>query len=94
MVHKKNYPSHNLGLAVVVFSLKIWRHYLYGVYVNIYTNQNSLKYIFTKKKVKLRQRNWFELLKDYDMSVLYHAGKANVVADALSRMTIGSVYHL
>ncbi|WMV14528.1 hypothetical protein MTR67_007913 [Solanum verrucosum] len=37
------------------------------------------------KKLNLRQSKWLELLKDYDMSILYHPGKANVVADALSR---------
>ena len=67
---------------------------MYGIHVDVYTNHKSLQYVFTKKKFNLRQRRWFELLKEYDMSVLYHPGKANVVADALSRMTMGSVFHI
>jgi len=65
--------------------LKIWRHCLYGVPCKIYTDHRSLKYIFTQKELKLRQRHWLELLKDYDLQIQYHPGKANIVADALSR---------
>lgn len=83
--HEKNYPTHDLELAAVVFALKIWRHYLFGVPCKIYTDHKSLKYIFTQKELNLRQRRWLELLKDYDLEILYHEGKANVVADALSR---------
>ena len=83
--HEKNYPTHDLELAAVVFALKIWRHYLFGVSCKIYTDHKSLKYIFTQKELNLRQRRWLELLKDYDLEILYHEGKANVVADALSR---------
>ncbi|CAN4084983.1 unnamed protein product [Withania somnifera] len=84
--HEKNYPTHDLELAAVVFALKIWRHYLYGVHVDIYTDHKSLQYIFKQKDLNLRRR-WLELIKDYDIDILYHPGKANVVADALSRMT-------
>ncbi|KAH0776452.1 hypothetical protein KY290_007863 [Solanum tuberosum] len=87
-VHEKNYPTHDLELAVVVFDLKIWRHYLYGVYVDIFTNHKSLQYVLTQKELNLRQRRWLELLNDYDLSILYHPGKANVVADSLSRRRI------
>ena len=69
----------------MVFALKIWRHYLYGVPCKIYTDNQSLKYIFTQKELNLRQRRWLELLKDYDLQIQYHPGKANVVVDALSR---------
>src|SRR5688572_31719175 len=93
-VHERNYPTHDLELAAVVFALKIWRHFLYGVHVDVYTDHKSLQYVFTQKDLNLRQRRWLELLKDYDMSVLYHPGKANVVADALSRMSMGSVAHV
>ncbi|WMV33699.1 hypothetical protein MTR67_027084, partial [Solanum verrucosum] len=88
-VHEKNYPTHDLELASVVFSLKIWRHYLYGVHVDVFTDHKNLQYEFTQKELNLRQRRLFELLKDYDMSILYHSGKANVVVDALSRMSMG-----
>ena len=89
-VHEKNYPTHDLELPAVVFALKIWRHYLYGVHVDV-TDHNSLPYMFSQKDLNLRQRRWLELLKDYGMRVLYHPGKPNVVTDALSRLTMGSV---
>jgi transposase InsO family protein len=74
-----------MELAAVIFALKIWRHYLYGAKCQIFTDHKSLKYIFTQKELNLRQRRWLELMKDYDLDIQYHAGKANVVADALSR---------
>ena len=75
----------------MVFALKIWRQYLYSVHVDVYTDHKSLQYVFTQKELNLRQRKWLELLKDYDTSVLYQDGKANVLADALSHMTMGGV---
>ena len=79
------YPTHDLELAAVVHALKIWRHYLVGHKSDIYTDHKSLKYIFTQSDLNLSQRCWLELIKDYDLEVHYHPGKANVVADALSR---------
>ncbi|KAA0047195.1 pol protein [Cucumis melo var. makuwa] len=83
--HEQNYPTHDLELAAVVFALKIWRHYLYGEKIQIFTDHKSLKYFFTQKELNMRQRRWLELVKDYDCEILYHPGKANVVADAVSR---------
>jgi hypothetical protein len=83
--HEQNYPTHDLELAAVVHALKIWRHYLMGAHCNIYTDHKSLKYIFTQADLNMRQRRWLELIKDYDLEVHYHPGKANVVADGLSR---------
>ncbi|WVZ52841.1 hypothetical protein U9M48_003860, partial [Paspalum notatum var. saurae] len=83
--HEVNYPTHDLELAAVVHALKIWRHYLFGNRCEIYTDHKSLKYIFTQNELNLRQRRWLELIKDYDLEIHYHPGKANVVADALSR---------
>ncbi|KAA0061277.1 pol protein [Cucumis melo var. makuwa] len=83
--HEQNYPTHDLKLAAVVFALKIWRHFLYGEKIQIFTDHKSLKYFFTQKELNMRQRRWLELVKDYDCEILYHPGKANVVADALSR---------
>ena len=85
--HEQNYPTHDLELAAVVFALKMWRHYLYGNHCELYTDHKSLKYIFTQKDLNMRQRWWLELIKDYDLGVNYHPGKANVVADTLSRKT-------
>jgi ribonuclease HI len=84
-VHEKNYPTHDMELAAVVHALKTWRHYLYGKKCDIYTDHKSLKYIFTQSELNMRQRRWLELIKDYELEIHYHPGKANVVADALSR---------
>jgi hypothetical protein len=83
--HEQNYPTHDLELAAVVHALKIWRHYMIGNKCEIFTDHKSLKYIFTQKDLNLRQRRWLELIKGYDLDIQYHPGKANVVADALSR---------
>ena len=80
--HEVNYPTHDLELAAVVHALKIWRHYLLGNKVHIFTDHKSLKYIFTQSELNMRQRRWLELIKDYNLEVHYHLGKANVVADA------------
>ena len=56
-----------------------------GTHCTIFTDHKSLKYIFTQADLIMRQRRWLELIKDYDLEVHYHPGKANVVADALSR---------
>ncbi|WVZ89241.1 LOW QUALITY PROTEIN: hypothetical protein U9M48_035667 [Paspalum notatum var. saurae] len=89
--HELNYPTHDLKLAAVVHALKIWRHYLYGQHREIYTDHKSLKYIFTQNELNMRQRRWLELIKDYDMEIHYHPGKANVVADALSRKSYANM---
>jgi hypothetical protein len=73
-----------LELAAVVHALKIYRHYLMGKRCELYTNHKSLKYIFTQSNLNLRQKRWLELIKDYDLGINYHPGKANVVANALS----------
>ena len=83
--HEVNYPTHDLELAAVVHALKIWRHYLLGNKVHIFTDHKSLKYIFTQSELNMRQRRWLELIKDYNLEVHYHLGKDNVVVDALSR---------
>ncbi|RLN41627.1 gag-pol [Panicum miliaceum] len=83
--HEQNYPTHDFELAAVVHALKIWRHYMIGNKCKIFTDHKSLKYIFTQRDLNLRQRRWLELIKDYDLDIQYHLGKANVVPDALSR---------
>ena len=92
--HELNYPTHDLELAAVIFALKTWRHYLYGVTCQIFTDHKSLKYLFTQKELNLRQRRWMELLKDYYYTIDYHPSKANVVADALSRKSTGSLAYM
>jgi hypothetical protein len=83
--HEQNYPTQDLEFAAIVHALKIWRQYMIGNKYRIFTTHKSLKYIFTQKDLNLRQHIWLELIKDYDMDIQYHPGKANVVADALSR---------
>jgi hypothetical protein len=85
--HEVNYLTHDLELATVVHALKIWRHYLTGKRCELYVDHKSLKYIFTQSNQNLRQRRWLEFIKDYDLGINYHPGKANVVADALSHRT-------
>ncbi|GKA04765.1 putative reverse transcriptase domain-containing protein [Tanacetum coccineum] len=84
-IHKKNYTTHDLELGAVVFALKMWRHYLYGTKCVVYIDHKSLQHILDQKELNMRQRRWLELLSDYDYELRYHSGKANVVADALSR---------
>jgi ribonuclease HI len=83
--HEEKYPTHDLELAAVVHALKIWRHYIIGKSCEVYSDRKSLKYIFTQLDLNLRQRRWLELIKDYDLGINYHPGKANDVADSLSR---------
>ncbi|GJW95871.1 putative nucleotidyltransferase, ribonuclease H [Tanacetum coccineum] len=83
--HEENYTTHDLELGAVVFALKIWRHYLYGTKCTVFTDHKSLQHILRQKELNMRQRRWLELLADYDCEICYHPGKANVVADALSR---------
>ena len=84
-MHERNYPTHDLELAAVVFALKIWRHFLYGDSFNVFSDHKSLKYLNDQKELNMRQRRWIGFLKDYDFQLIYHPGTANVVADALSR---------
>ncbi|KAA3473699.1 DNA/RNA polymerases superfamily protein [Gossypium australe] len=79
--HEKNYPMYDLELAAIVFALKIWHHYLYGEKCHVFLDHKSLKYLMTQKDLNLRQRRWLELLKDYELVIDYHPGKANVVLD-------------
>ena len=78
----------------MVFSLKIWRYYLYGVTCEIYTDHKRLKYIFQQRDLNLTQKRWMKLLKNYNCSILYHPGKVNVVADVLSIKSTGILAHI
>ncbi|GJW84875.1 putative reverse transcriptase domain-containing protein, partial [Tanacetum coccineum] len=84
-IHEKNYTTHDLELGVGVFALNMWRHYFYGTKCVVFTDHKSLQHILDQKELNKRQRRWLELLSDYDCELRYHPGKANVVADALSR---------
>ncbi|GJT41143.1 putative reverse transcriptase domain-containing protein [Tanacetum coccineum] len=83
--YEENYTTHDLELGAVVFTLKIWRHYLYGTKCIVFTDHKSLQHILNQKKLSMRQHRWLELLADYDCEIRYHPGKENVVTDALSQ---------
>jgi hypothetical protein len=83
--HEAHYLTHDLELAAIVHTLKIWRHYLMGKKCELYLDHKCLKYIFTQSNLNLRQRRWLELIKDCDLGINYHPGKANVVANSLRR---------
>lgn len=93
-IHEQNYPTHDLELASIIFALKIWRHYLYGEQLDVYSYHKSLKYIFAQKEINLRQGRWMEFLKHIDFTLYHHPGKVNVVVDALSRKALGSLSYL
>jgi len=82
--HEENYPVHDLELAAVIHALKQWRHYLLGNRCEIFTDHQSLKYLFTQPYLNLRQQRWMEIVADFDMGISHTPGKANVMADALS----------
>ncbi|GJV00696.1 putative reverse transcriptase domain-containing protein [Tanacetum coccineum] len=84
-IHEKNYTTHDLEIGAVVFALNIGRHYLYGTKCMVFTDHKSLQHILDQKELNMRQHRWLELLSNYDCEICYHAGKANVVVDALSR---------
>ncbi|KAG8483113.1 hypothetical protein CXB51_022029 [Gossypium anomalum] len=86
--HEKNYSTHDLELPAIVFALKIWCRYLFSEKFQVYSDHKGLKYLMTRKDLNLSQRRWLELLKDYELVIDYHPGKANVVADALSRKSL------
>ena len=89
--HERNYPTHAMELATIVFALKIWHHYLYGEQFEVFSDHKSLKHTFTQRDLNMRQRRWMEYLEDYDFTLHYHPGKENVVVDAFIRKTRGSI---
>ena len=78
-----------MELATIVFSLKIWRHYLYGEQFEVFLDHKIMKYIFTQQDLNMRQHRWMKYVEDYEFTLYYHLGKANVVADALIRKSRG-----
>ena len=87
--HEQNYPTHDLELEAIVFALKIWCNYLYGEQFEVFSDHKSLRYIFTQRDLNMRQHRGMEYLEDYDFTLHYHLGKANVVVDVLNRKSRG-----
>ena len=87
--HERNYPTHDLELATIVFALKIWRYYLYGEQFEVFSDHKSLRYIFTQRDLNMRQHRWVKYLEDYDFTLYYHPGKVNLMADTLSQKSRG-----
>lgn len=87
--HEKNYQTYDFELDVEVFGLNIWIHYLYGVYVDVFTEQRNIQYVLTQKDLNMRQREVVRITQGlYEYSL--PPGKASVVANALSMLPIGS----
>src|SRR3954467_13443922 len=83
--HEDKYPTHDLELAAVIYALKLWRHYLVGNCGEVYTDHQSLKYLFTQPDLNLRRNRWLETIADFNMDISYTPGKANVMEFSLSR---------
>ena len=80
-----------MELAAVVFILKIWRYYLYGISCKLFTDHKRLKYLLAQKELNLRQKRWLELIKNYDLTINYHPEKVNMMVDALSKKSVRSI---
>ena len=93
-IHAKFFSIDDLELEAVVFALKTWRQYMYGVHVNVFNDHKSLQFVFTQQESNLFHRRWLQFVKDYNMIKHYHPVKANVLVDALSRLCMGSVAHV
>ncbi|GKB91014.1 putative reverse transcriptase domain-containing protein [Tanacetum coccineum] len=78
----------------VVFALKIWRHYLYGIKSVIYTDHKSLQHIFNQKELNMRQRRWIELFSDYDCEIRYHPGLQRGLDEMIELRNDGALYYL
>ena len=92
--HELYYPTHDLELLAIVHALKIWCHYLLGNHFSIKTDHKSLKWIFTQPDLNMRQRQWMELLQEYNFTIKYQPGKENTVANALSRKSLAATIAL
>ena len=87
--HETRSPTHDLELGAVVFALNIWRHYLYGFCGTIYIDHKGLRHKFNQPNLNMRQHRWMDVVKDYDCDILYHKGIANMVANSLTRKSVG-----
>nr|GEW79671.1 hypothetical protein [Tanacetum cinerariifolium] len=92
-IHDKNYTTHDLELGVVVFALKMWRHYLYDTKCVVFADDKSLQHILYQKELNMRQRRLLEFLSNYDCKIRYHPGKANVAEVGDAQLTGPKIIH-
>ena len=74
-------------MTVVVHCLRTWRHYLLGAHFVVKTDNVATIYFQSQKKLSAKQARWQDYLAEFDFTLEYKPGKANVVADALRRRT-------
>jgi len=82
---EQRYATHDRETLAIIYALLLWRCYLLGRKVLVWTDHMSLKYLMTQPNLSSRQVRWVAFLADYDLEIRYKPGKENVVADALSR---------
>lgn len=83
-IQEDNYPTHDLELSAIIFTLKVWRHHMYGMHFAMFFDHKSLMYLFDQKELNICQRRLMDFLKDYYFELKYHFGKGNKVAHVLS----------
>jgi len=83
--HERNWSTPDKELAAVVHALTIWRHYLDGQTVIVFTDHQALKHIQQQPKLNQRQARWLDLVQGYDLDIHHMPGRLNKIADALSR---------
>ena len=88
---EQSYPTHDMELVAIVFTLNVWRHYLCSEQFEVFSEYKIPKYIFTQRDLNMRQCRWMKYLEDYNFSLHYHPGKANVVANSLNWKSKGGV---
>ena len=72
-------------MTAIIHCLRVWRHYFLGSHFTIMTDNVVTSYFQTQKKLSSKQARWQDFLAEFDYRLEYKPGKANVVADALSR---------
>jgi hypothetical protein len=82
--HEENYATRDLELLMIVYALRVWRHYLIGRKFELKMDHCGLQHIFTQSDLNTQQRRWSELLREYDFEITYIKGTVNRVAYVLS----------